>query len=269
MTTATQPWTPRITEVAGARVEVVSGGSGPPLVILHDELGHPGWLRYHQALARGRTLHIPALPGFGQSDPLDWAVKMHDVAIWYLGALDRLGLEGADLMGFSLGGWLAAELATMCPQQFRSLTLVAATGVRPPQGQIYDMFEVVPPTYIRDSLLDADGTPEYRTICPAEVDDATAERWEYALEGACRIAWRPYMHDPGLVHQVYRLERLPTLIIWGADDAIVPVSAGQEYHRNIPGSRLEIIPNCGHHPELEATDRFVALVEDFLNGIAR
>ena len=264
MTTATQPWTSSITEVSGSNVEVVTGGSGNPLVILHDELGHPGWLRYHEALSQNHTLHIPSHPGFGQSDQLDWSMKIHDMAIWYLGALDKLGLEGADLMGFSLGGWLAAELATMCPQQFRRLILVGAGGIRPPGGEIYDIFEVTPPLYIRDSLLDPDGTPEYRTICPAEPEEDILERWEFAMEGTCRVSWRPYMHDPGLVHQVYRLERIPTLLIWGQQDRIVPVGAGEEYQRRIPGSRLEVIDNCGHHPELEATDRFIELVEGFL-----
>ena len=264
--TASQGWTASITEVAGSRVELVVGGSGPPLVILHDELGHPGWLRYHQALAQRRTLYIPSHPGFGQSEQLDWSMKMHDMAIWYLGALDRLVPEGADLLGFSLGGWLAAELATMCPQQFRRLILVGAAGIRPPAGagQIYDIFEVTPPSYIRDSLFDPDGTPEYRTICPAEPEEAILERWETALEGTCRVSWRPYMHDPGLMHQVYRLERTPTLLIWGEQDRIVPLSAGREYQRRIPGSRLEVIENCGHHPELEATEEFVGLVEGFL-----
>ncbi|MXZ90806.1 MAG: alpha/beta hydrolase [Chloroflexi bacterium] len=266
MTTATQSWTSSITEVAGSNVEVVAGGSGPPLIILPDELGHPGWLRYHDALARNHTLHIPSLPGIGGSDQLDWSMKIHDLAIWYLGALDKLGLEGADLMGFSFGGWLAAELATMCPQQFRRLILVGAGGIRPPQGDIYDIFEVTPPMFIRDSLLDADGTPEYRTVCPAEPEEDILERWENAMETTCRVSWRPYMHDPGLVNQVYRLERLPTLLVWGAQDRIVPVSAGEEYQRRIPGSRLEVIDQCGHHPELEATERFVEVVEGFLRG---
>ena len=196
MTSATQTWTSSITEISGSSVELVTGGSGNPLVILHDELGHPGWLNYHQALSRNHTVHVPSHPGFGQSDQLDWSMKMHDMAIWYLGAFDKLGLEGADLMGFSLGGWLAAELATMCPQQFRKLILVGAGGVRPPGGQIFDMFEVTPPLFIQASLLDPDGTPEYRDICPAEPDEDLLERWETALEGTCRVSWRPYMHDP-------------------------------------------------------------------------
>ena len=197
MTTTAQPWTSSITEVSGSNVELVTGGSGNPLVILHDELGHPGWLRYHEALAQNHTIHIPSHPGYGQSDQLDWSMKMHDMAIWYLGALDKLGLEGADLMGFSLGGWLAAELATMCPQQFRRLILVGAGGIRPPGGEIYDIFEVTPPMYIRDSLLDPDGTPEYRTVCPAEPEEDVLERWENAMEGTCRVSWRPVHARPG------------------------------------------------------------------------
>ena len=251
MTTTAQSWTSSITEVSGSNVEVVTGGSGNPLVILHDELGHPGWLSYHEALAQNHTLHIPSHPGFGAVRP---AGLVHEDArhghlvpgrVW-----TSWGLEGADLMGFSLGGWLAAELATMCPQQFRRLILVGAGGIRPPGGEIYDIFEVTPPLYIRDSLLDPDGTPEYRDICPAEPEEDILERWEFAMEGTCRVSWRPYMHDPGLVHQVYRLERVPTLLIWGQQDRIVPVSAGEEYQRRIPGSRLEVIDNCGHHPEL-------------------
>ena len=251
MTTTAQSWTSSITEVSGSNVEVVTGGSGNPLVILHDELGHPGWLRYHEALSQNHTLHIPSHPGFGHSDQLDWSMKIHDMAIWYLGALDKLGLEGADLMGFSLGGWLAAELATMCPQQFRRLILVGAGGIRPPGGEIYDIFEVTPPLYIRDSLLDPDGTPEYRTICPAEPEEDILERWEFAMEGTCRVSWRPYMHDPGLVHQVYRLERIPTLLIWGQQDRIV------RWRRRGVTARIRaapgVIDQLCHHPELEAT----------------
>jgi pimeloyl-ACP methyl ester carboxylesterase len=264
MTTSSISFTEEMVDVAGSRIKLIKGGSGDPLLILHDEMGHPGWLRYHQALAQDHTLYIPWHPGFGESDEMDWVMNLHDLAGWYLGALDDLGLEGVDVMGFSLGGWLAAELATMCPQQFRRLILVGAGGIRPTEGHIFDIFEVTPPLFIQASLLDADGTPEYRDICPAEPEEDLLERWEIAMEGTCRVSWRPYMHDPGLVHQVYRLERIPTLLVWGAQDAIVPVSAGQEYHRRIPGSRLEVIENCGHHPELEATDRFVRLVEEFL-----
>ena len=132
MTTSSVTWTEEMIEVAGSRIKLVKGGTGDPLLILHDEMGHPGWLRWHEALAQNHTLYIPWHPGFGESAELDWVMNLHDLAIWYLGALDDLGLEGVDVLGFSLGGWLAAEMAVMCPQQFKRLALVGAAGVRPP-----------------------------------------------------------------------------------------------------------------------------------------
>ena len=92
MTTPSAPWTADMIEAGGLKIELVKGGSGPPLLVLHDELGHPGWLRYHDALARHYTLHLPSHPGFGQSDRPDWILTMRDLACWYLDALDELGL---------------------------------------------------------------------------------------------------------------------------------------------------------------------------------
>jgi pimeloyl-ACP methyl ester carboxylesterase len=74
------------------------------------------------------------------------------------------------------------------------------------------------------------------------------------------------MHYPALPQILPRLKRLPTLIVWGREDAIVPVSAGELYHRSIPGSRLQIFDNCGHRPEVERPDEFIRLVQDFLRG---
>ena len=131
MTTATSIWTEEIIEVAGTRLQIVTGGSGDPLLILHDEVGHYGALRWHEALAENSTLHIPSHPGFGDSPRMDWVMNMRDLAGWYLRALDELGLQGVDVIGFSLGGWLAAEMATMCPQQFNKMILVGAAGIKP------------------------------------------------------------------------------------------------------------------------------------------
>jgi pimeloyl-ACP methyl ester carboxylesterase len=74
------------------------------------------------------------------------------------------------------------------------------------------------------------------------------------------------MHYPALPYLLPRLKRLPTLIIWGRQDPIVPLSAGQLYHNSIPGSRLSIIDNCGHRPEVEKPDEFIRLVQEFLQG---
>ena len=264
MTTTAQPWTEQIVEAAGSTLQLIKGGSGEPLLILHDEIGHPGWLRFHHALSENYTLNIPSPPGFGESPQLEWVMGMHDLARWYLGALDDLGLESVKVIGISLGGWLAAEMASMCPQQFKKMVLVDALGVRPPTGEIYDIFQVVAKAYVQKGIKDASSTPEYEEICPDEPGPELQDLWDTAREGACRLGWKPYMHYPNLPEVLPRLKRLPTLVVWGRDDTIVPVSAGQLYHDSIPGSKLEIIDNCGHRPEVEKPEEFIRIVQDFL-----
>jgi pimeloyl-ACP methyl ester carboxylesterase len=265
MTTGTEPWTEEIVEAAGTRLQLIKGGSGEPLLILHDELGHPGWLRFHEALARQHTLYIPLHPGFGKSEPLDWIMNMRDMAGWYLDALDDLGLGRVSAVGFSLGGWLAAEMASMCPERFKRLVLVGAMGIRPPSGEIYDMFLEVAKEFIKASYLNPANTAEFQKICPDTPAPEQVEAWELAREEACRLGWRPYMHYPSLPHLLRRLRKLPTLIVWGRQDAIVPLSVAEVYRASIPGSQLVILDDCGHHPEVEQADEFVRHVGAFLS----
>ena len=265
MTTSSRTWTEESLEVAGTKLQIVKGGTGEPLLILHEEMGHPGWLRFHEALSGHYTLHIPSHPGFGKSERLDWIMSVRDMAGWYLEALDELGLDQVNVVGFSLGGWIAAEMATMCPHQFKRLVLVGAPGIRPPVGEIYDMFLVVGKEYIKAGFLDPANTDEFPQVCPDSPTPEQVELWEIAREEACRLSWKPYMHYPPLPYLLRRLKRLPTLIIWGRQDPIVPFSAAEVYHRSIMGSRLAVLEDCGHYPEIEKPDEFVKLVQEFLS----
>lgn len=263
MTTTSQSWTEATVEAAGTRLELVKGGTGEPLLVLHDEMGHAGWLRAHESLAQGRTLYIPSHPGYGGSAPLDWVMSMRDLAGWYLGALDDLGLGQVDVVGCSLGGWLAAEMAALCPHRFKKLVLVAPPGIKPPTGEIFDMFLVTGRSYIEASFLHPETLPEYQELYGDEPTPEVREAREVAREQSCRLTWRPYMHDPALPH-LLRNVKLPTLIVWGRQDAIVPLSAAEVYRDSIQGSRLVILDDCGHHPEIEQAERFVKLVQEFL-----
>jgi pimeloyl-ACP methyl ester carboxylesterase len=266
MATSSTPWTEELVEVAGSKLHMIKGGTGQPLLLLHDELGHPGWLHYHAALAQHYTLHIPLHPGCGQSNHLDWVMNIRDLAFWYLDALEELGLGSVPVIGNSLGGWLAAEMAAMCPQQFTRLVLVGAMGVRPPVGEIRDMFLVVSREYLRASFVDLAHTAEAQQLFGGDPTPEQAETWESARELSSLVGWRPYMHDPALPHVLRRLRLLPTLIVWGRQDAIVPVSAGEAYHQAIPGSRLVVLDGCGHRPEIEQADAFVRVVREFLQS---
>lgn len=265
-TTTSAAWTEETVATAGVTIQLVTGGTGTPLLILHDELGHPGWLRFHDALAQHYTLHLPSHPGFGQSERPEWIMNMRDLAAWYLDALDELQIPPVPVIGLSLGGWLAAEMAAMCPQQFTKLVLVSPFGIRPPTGEIYDMFLVVAKAYLTASFADPANTPEYQERYGDNPTPEQAEAWEVAREMTSRLAWRPYMHDLSLPYRLRRLRRLPTLVVWGQQDAIVPPSAAEAYHQAIPGSQLVTFDRCGHHPEIEHTEAFVRRVQEFLQA---
>ena len=264
MTTTSQTHTQEVLELAGSRVELVRGGTGDPLVIFHDETGYPGWMRYNEALAQSNSLYIPLNPGSGQSENLDWVRSMRDLAIFQLEVLEDLGLDQFNAIGLSFGGWLAAEMAAMSPDRFKKLVLVNPMGILPPSGEILDMFMVVAKDYITKSFNDPDSTPEFKYICPEEPTPEQTELWDLARESSCRIGWKPYMYAPTLSHWLRRLSKLPTLIISSREDAIVPISVGEAFHQSITGSKLVVLDNCGHRPEIEKTDEFLKAVQDFL-----
>ncbi len=263
MSTSSLTWTDRTTQIAGVDLHIVKGGDGDPLLILHDEMGQTARLHYMEDLARDFTLHMPAHPGFGRTQRVEWIVNMRDLASWYLRALEELGLERVNVLGFSLGGWLVAEMACQSPQIFRKMALVAPVGIRPPTGEILDMFLIVAREYLEAGILDPSTTQEFPSFCPEEPSPEQVESWEVAREEACRLGWRPFMYHPALPHLLGRLKDLPTLLVWGEQDAVIPTSAGEAYQQAIQGARLEILPNCGHHPELERTVEFVGLVRNF------
>jgi hypothetical protein len=101
-------WREETARVDGANLIVVKGGSGRPLLVLHEELGHPGWLKWHAALARRRTLLIPHHPGYGRTERVDWILNIRDLAGFYGRYLKDNRLAPVDVIGFSLGGWIAA-----------------------------------------------------------------------------------------------------------------------------------------------------------------
>ena len=265
MSTTSTTWTEETITVAGTEVQMISGGTGEPLLIFHDEIGHLNRLKYQEALAQHYKLYIPSHPGFGKTPALPWIMNMRDMAGWYLQALDELALGQVNVVGFSLGGWLASELATMCPHQFKKLVLVGPMGIKPPVGDIYDMFLEVAYDFITDGFFSPSQIEEFQQVCPDDPSPEQSEAWEVAREEACRLGWRPYMYYPALPDLLGRLKELPTLIVWGQQDAIVPISSGQVYHEAIEGSRLAVLEDCGHRPEIEKSAEFVGMVHRFLS----
>ncbi len=261
---ASQEWKEEIVHIAGIEMPVIKGGSGKPLLILHDELGYPGWLGWQRALARERTLIIPMAPGFSRAPRIEWIENVRDLACVYARMLREQDLDNIDVIGFSFGGWLAAEMIANNPNQFRRSVLVAPGGIKPPEGEIMDLFQVPAQAYLNATVRDPSATPEFGILYGGESTPEQYEAWEDARAEFARIAWQPYFHTPSLPYLLESAGKQETLIIWGRDDRVVPRSAIDSYHRALAGSKLVIIENCGHRPEIEQTEEFVSQVKKFL-----
>ena len=261
--TTTATYTGERVQAAGAEMQLLKGGAGDPVLVLHDEMGQPGWLQFHESLARNYTVYAPSLPGFGVTDRLDWIMNVRDTATWTLWALEDLGLSNLKVVGFSLGGWLAAEMATQGPRVFSKMALAAPAGILPPTGEILDMFLIVSKEFITAGFHNPSAVGEFQTVCPDEPSAEQVELWETAREEACRLTWRPYMHDRSLPHRLGRLKDLPTLLVWGRNDDVVPPSAGEVYNASISGSQLVTLENCGHRSDVEKSSELADLIVEF------
>jgi len=246
-------------EVAGGKIQLLTGGNGRPLLILHHDVGNPGWLPFYDDLARDFTVYVPSHPGFGKSDRPEWMRSVRDLAILYQWFLKVQGLDSTIAVGLGFGGWIAAEMAMMCHHGFSRMVLVGAMGVLPKTGEIFDQFLVNTIDYMRTGFAD---DLNYQKLYTAEPSLDQLEQWEINREMTSRIAYKPYMYDQTLP-QLIRGVTTPTLIVWGRDDRVVPPVCGEQYRDLIPGARLETIASCGHFVEVEQPTELARLVRDF------
>ncbi len=249
--------------VGADRLLVLSGGSGRPLLVLHEELGYPGWVGWNRALSAKRTLLIPLHPGFGRSPRAEWIMSVRDLACFYGRFLREQKLAPIDAIGFSFGGWIAAEMAANDPSLFSRLVLVAPAGVRPPQGEIMDMFTIAAVTWLRKSVLD-ERTPEFHALFDGGHSPEQYEAFEDARAETARLAWQPYLYNPSLPRLLEGAAGIRTMLMWGREDPIIPFSAASIYQRALRDAKLVAFDRCGHRPEIEAADQFIRELENFL-----
>jgi pimeloyl-ACP methyl ester carboxylesterase len=264
MTETDGAFTETFVEAAGLRIQLRRGGEGPPLLVLHSELGVPGWLFAYAQLARHFTLYVPSLPGFGQSSRPDWIASVRDLAAWVSWFVRDLKL-GAPLpvIGSSLGGWVAAEIAIVNPQLFSKLVLVGPAGLQPDDGQIWDYFLHSTKEAFAQAFADPAGAAEYRRFYGDAWTPEDDRQAEWNREMAARLVWKPYMRSHTLQALLGGIAT-PTLVLWGRQDAIIPVSVCERYVRAIPRATACVLDRCGHLPEMERPDEFVQTVREFL-----
>ncbi len=256
------PHTQHKISVDGATVRLFRGGSGKPLVFLHGAGGHTGWMPFLEELSKRFDVIAPEHPGFGQSDDPPWLDEITDLAYFHLDLLRALGLDHVHLVGTSLGGWIAAELAVRDTARLRSLTLVGAVGITAEGGPIPDIFRMPVEENLRRFYAD----PERALRRLADLAKADMAAVAKNRSTVMRLAYRPRFHNPGLAKWLHRID-VPTLLLWGAEDGLVPPKFGEAYQALIPGSRLVVLPDAGHAPFDEQKDAFLAAFRDFIDSV--
>jgi pimeloyl-ACP methyl ester carboxylesterase len=251
-------------KINGIRVDAVERGTGAPLLFLHPGIGLDPAAPVLERLAAKARLIAPTHPGFGASEQPPAFDTVDDLAYFYLDLLDELDLKGVTLVGVSLGGWIAAELAVKSTARVARLVLANAVGIKiggRETRDIADIYAMPDSEFNERAYADpALGVRDYKALPDAEVRAAARNR-----EATARYAWSPYMHNPKLKGRLHRI-RIPTLILWGANDRILSEPYGRAYAAAIPGARFETIAKAGHFPHIEQPDEFARRVFAFTEG---
>lgn len=233
-------------KVAGNIININEAGDGDTLIILHRSTGRAGWGAYEDNLAKKFRVLVPDLPGFGYSERPDWAREPRDLAILINDMALNLELTQACLVGLGLGGFIAAELATMNPAWLKRLVLVTPAGIKPREGEILDQMLVSHSEYVKKGFSEESlFTEMYGEEIAREVRDV----WDFSRIMTARITWSPYMFSRRLPHLLAEA-KVPTLVVWGSETVVIPQICGEQYVEALPNARMETV-KTGHLVELE------------------
>ena len=250
--------------VNGIRIEMIERGRGRPLLFLHPGIGIEADAPVLDALAARARVLAPIHPGFGRSEAPKSFDSVDDLAYFYLDLIDQLALDDLAVVGVSLGGWIAAEIAVKSTARMSHLVLANPVGIKVggrEQRDIADIFAVTENEFLELAFCDPKaGKRDYKSMPDAEVKAASRNR-----EATARYAWSPYMHDPKLKGRLHRI-RIPTLLLWGMNDRVLSEPYGRAYCAAVPGARFEPIERAGHFPHLEQPQAFADAVLAFIEG---
>ena len=255
-------------------VEYLEGGDGPPLIVLHGIAGLE-WGRFHDRLSAGHRVVAPRTPGFGGSTGSENLADVHDLIYFYLDLLDALDIRRVPIVGHSLGGMIAAELAAVQPERFTRVVLIAPLGLWDPSHPVLDIFSVSPVELAGAMYFERESeaaravaaVPQART---AEVDPSTEEgravidfylERAKSMSTAAKYLWP--IPNKGLHKRLHRVTA-PTLLIWGETDGICPPAYGDDFEAALPDARLSLVPEAAHMVQEEQPDAVADLIADFL-----
>ncbi len=266
-TTPSKHSSQNIIKTLGARIEVVRQGKARanrgPVLVLHSEDAYESELPLIDELAEKREVIQFRMPGYGKSSLPDWLRTIDDISYLYLDILGQLDLKKVSVLGFSVGGWIAAEMASKSCERLQMLVLTGALGVKFGGAYARDIEDIYyhPKEKVqalkfhdvaKDPLADMTGYSQRQAMTVARQREIIA-----------KFCWDPYFHNPALKMRMAGIS-VPALVVWGANDGMTPPKYGRAYAKHINGARFTLIPRAGHYPHVEQPGAFKRKIEKFL-----
>jgi pimeloyl-ACP methyl ester carboxylesterase len=271
LTVLASPPVEKETFVFGQKIHYVEAGSGPTVILLHGLGGSSqAWQFNIGPLAEKFHVFVPDQIGFGKSDkPLvNYRIRT------YVDFLDQfckqLKIERASLVGNSMGGWIAAAFTAAFPDRVDKLVLVDAAGYAPPKDLDTRTFYSLNPT-TREGMKVLAAKVFYNKLflTDAAIDQAIAARLAAGDGYTIKSITESIIRGEDFLDDTVKTIKQPTLIIWGRQDGLVSLSEGEHFNKDIAGSKLIVIDECGHVPPIEKPAEFNAAVVKFLSAGAQ
>ena len=251
------------------RLHVKVAGHGSPLLFFHP-LSGLAWPPLLDRLAQARTVYAPEHPGTSPGDPqaIGQVQTFGELLLVYEEMIRKLGLERPAALGQSFGGMVAADLAATFPRLFSKLVLLAPLGLWRDDAPI-PLMEMVsgPPEEVPKYLFAHPASEAARATLalpedPEQIPKAIAQStWNVGC--TTKFAWP--IADHGLGRRLHRIQ-VPTLVVWGREDALVPVAYAKEFGSRIAGSQVEVIDDCGHIVQADQPERSWTAISRFIDG---
>ena len=248
-------------DVAGGRrrIRVFEAGDGPPLVFLHGAGGLVEESPFLAALGRRWHVFAPLLPGYGDSEGGDTLPDMLAITLHSFDVIEALGLARPHLVGHSMGGMIAAEMAAVAPHDVERLGLIAPAGLWLDDHPIPDLFATLP--HELPELLFHDPALGERLMAPDGDLDNPKFLEAFMIRNARQLTMASKLlfpvPDRGLAERLYRI-RARTVIVWGEDDRMIPPVYGEAFRRGVAGTELVTVPAAGHMVIVEKAESVVA-----------
>jgi pimeloyl-ACP methyl ester carboxylesterase len=256
------------------KVQLFRGGQGDPVVYLHSAAGEmaapPLAL---EELANDHMVVAPVFPGFGESEGLEHIDDMEDAVFHLLDVWELLGLDAPLVVGLSLGGWMALELATRYPERVGKMVLVNPVGLHLEEAPIAEMFGRTPAELAEMLFADQSHPIAQGMHAMAEFTGDVGRQVEIPIEmvlpmwkaisATAKLAWDPYLHNPKLRGRLRRITA-PTLVVAGAQDGLVPPIYAETFAAEIPNARLEVVDGAAHWLPFEKPAELAKLVREFV-----